>query len=286
MQLETSSTKPTGLARRNNRLSEEETERRMLEAAMTLVARSGLTVSLDHLSLEEVIREAGVSRSAVYRRWPYKDLFFSDLVKELAKNAVPSIVEDEVAVLREVVAQRGDWLESRELRNGLIAELVRRLAVLDFEILYQSTKWRTYLALNATFASIADADIRAQVASALVESERAHTTRVAGAWEFLAGLLGFRLREDSCASFEALATVLSATMRGLVLMALSDPDIASHRASARPFGASDVAEWSLPALSFASIANGFLEEDMRIEWNDDRIREARESLDSMTAGGL
>jgi len=27
-----------------------------------------------------VIRDADVSRSAVYRRWPFKDLFFSDLV--------------------------------------------------------------------------------------------------------------------------------------------------------------------------------------------------------------
>ncbi|MGD0312614.1 MAG: hypothetical protein ABSC90_09140 [Acidimicrobiales bacterium] len=83
-----------------------------------------------------------------------------------------------------------------------------------------------------------------------------------------------------------LATVLSATMRGLVLMALSDPDIASHRAAARPFGASEVAEWSLPALGFASIASGFLEEDMGIEWNDDRVREVRETLDSMTAEAL
>jgi AcrR family transcriptional regulator len=50
-----------------------------------MVNRTGLTVSLDHISLEQVIRDAGVSRSAAYRRWPYKDLFFSDLVKQLAK---------------------------------------------------------------------------------------------------------------------------------------------------------------------------------------------------------
>ena len=34
-----------------------------------------------------VIRDADVSRSSAYRRWPYKDLFFSDLLRELAKAA-------------------------------------------------------------------------------------------------------------------------------------------------------------------------------------------------------
>ena len=54
------------------------------------MSQTGLTVSLDHISFEDVIRDADVSRSAVYRRWPYKDLFFSDLVKELATKATPS----------------------------------------------------------------------------------------------------------------------------------------------------------------------------------------------------
>jgi len=47
----------------------------MLQAAVAMINRDGLTVSLDHLSFEEVIRDADVSRSAVYRRWPYKQPF-------------------------------------------------------------------------------------------------------------------------------------------------------------------------------------------------------------------
>jgi AcrR family transcriptional regulator len=52
----------------------------MLDAAGAMIGRTGLTVSLEHLSFEDVIHQAGVARSAVYRRWPYKDLFFSDLL--------------------------------------------------------------------------------------------------------------------------------------------------------------------------------------------------------------
>ena len=95
-------------------------------------------MSLDHISLEDVIRDAGVSRSAVYRRWPYKDLFFSDLVKELAKDATPTIADGELALIRRIVAEHQDRLETPELRHGLVVELFRQLALLDFQALYGS----------------------------------------------------------------------------------------------------------------------------------------------------
>ena len=104
---------PSGLGRRARRLSDQETERRMLAAAVAMVHRTGLTVSLDHISFEDVIRDADVARSAVYRRWPYKDLFFSDLVKELAKEAIPpALLDEEYALIRRVVAGHLDWLDT------------------------------------------------------------------------------------------------------------------------------------------------------------------------------
>src|SRR5262249_27394614 len=197
-----------GLARRGRRLSDQETERRMLQTAADMVHRDGLTVSLDHISLEEVIRDADVSRSAVYRRWPYKDLFFSDLGKELARGATPEIADDELALIRRIVAERLDWLGTPELRHGLVIELIRQLALFDFQALYGSARWRTYLALHATFLSLADGQLRDQVGEALARSERDRRTRVAQAWELLAGLFGYRLRPELGATFETLATLL------------------------------------------------------------------------------
>jgi AcrR family transcriptional regulator len=273
---------PTGLARRGRRLSDRETERRMLQTAMAMVNRTGLTVSLDHISLEEVIREADVSRSAVYRRWPYKDLFFSDLVKELARSATPTIVDEEYALIRRIVTERLDWLDTPERRHGLVIELIRQLALLDFETLHGSAQWRTYLALHATFLSLADGQLRDQVGEALAQSERDHRARVAKAWEFVTELFGYRLRPELGASFETLAALLDAAMRGLVIQALSEPELSAQRAKASPFGALDEDEWSLAALGAASIASAFLEPDPAIDWDDERLAHLRQGLSGLT----
>jgi AcrR family transcriptional regulator len=266
------------------RLSDAETERRMLAAALATVSNAGLTVSLDHISFEDVIRDAGVSRSSAYRRWPHKDLFFSDLIRELARSPTPSIVEDEVKLISEVVAGRLEWLETPELRQSLAMELFRQLPVLDFETLYTSPEWRTYLGLHATFMSLSDGQLRDQVQHALADSERARIVQVARAWEHMAALFGYRLRPELGATFENLATVLSATLRGLVIMALSLPDVASHRAKAQPFGSAAASDWSLPALGMAGLASAFLEPDPAASWDADRINAVRRSLSQPALG--
>jgi AcrR family transcriptional regulator len=273
---------PTGLARRARRLSDQETEQRMLRAAVAMVSRTGLTVSLDHISFEDIIRDAGVSRSAVYRRWPYKDLFFSDLVRQLAKDATPTIVEDELELMRQIAASRPDWLETPELRYHLLLELFRQLSLLDFQAMLESPGWRTYLALHATFMSLADGDLRDQVQAALNQSEQAHNERIAQAWRQLTALFGYRLRPGSAITFEALATLLSATMRGLVVMALSAPDVAEQRIAARPFGADTEGQWSLPALGLAGLASSFLEPDPSVAWDAERIAAVRQALATLT----
>lgn len=258
----------------------------MLDAAVSVLAGSGLTVGLDHVSLEDLIREAGVSRSAVYRRWPYKDLFFADLVKELARNAVPSIVDNELAAIQGVLVEHLDWLDSTEGRAALVAELVRQLAWVDFEILSGSARWRTYLALNAAFGGIADEDTRQEVRVALTEAEQVHIGSVAKAWELLAGLLGYRLRPEVAADFEILAALLTAAMRGTVIMALSDPAVGTRRVLAAPFGAAEPAEWSLPALALASIASGLLEPDPEVDWSAERIAVVGEALATIAWQGV
>ena len=275
---------PTGLARRGRRLSDRETEQRMLRTAVAMVQRTGLTVSLDHISFEDVIRDADVSRSAVYRRWPYKDLFFSDLVKQLAKDATPMIIDDELDLMRRIVTEHQGKLGTPELRHGLMVELFRQLALLDFDSMYSSPGWRTYIALHATFMSLADGALRDHVQAALAESARVQNARIAQAWQELTSIFGYRLRPGSGVTFEVLATLLSATMRGLIITALSTPGVAFQRVRARPFGAAAEQDWSMSALGLGGIAVAFLEPDPEVEWDEQRLARVHEALRTWAPG--
>ena len=67
-------------------------------------------------------------------------------------------------------------------------------------------------------------------------------------------------------------------MRGLIIMALSEPGIAGHRVEASPFGAVGQDEWSMPAMGLAGLASAFLEPDPEIQWDDDRLASVRRAL--------
>jgi AcrR family transcriptional regulator len=237
-------------------LSDQETRERMLRAAMDMINRTGLTVSLDHIRFEDVIRDADVARSTAYRHWPYRDLFFSDLVKELARSAGPAIIADEISLIKQVMSEHPDWLETPQLRHCLILELIRRLALLDFQSILASPQWRTYLALHATFSGLSDGELRDQIQAALAHAEADHVALVAQAWHQIAGL---------------------------VITALSTPEVAAHSTVASPFGAAGKDPWSLPANAMASIAMAFLETDPTSEWDDRRLAEIHRALDTWAA---
>ena len=271
---------PTGLTRRRRRLSDEETEQRMLQAALAMVNQAGLTVSLEHISFEDVIRDAGVSRSAVYRRWPYKDLFFSDLLRELARGASPAIVTanpEAIDAVRRTILGHLDWLETPAYRRALAAEVLRQGALNEFEAFRGSAEWRTYFALNATFLSLPDSDLRREVQSALAESEQGLLSRVAASYERVTTLIGLRLRPELGATFETIAYLANATIRGLVIMAPTAPGVAAGRVLTI-LGAPEPAEWSQPALGIASIAMTFIEPDPAIEWTDEHTAAVRAAL--------
>lgn len=251
----------------------------MLRAAAAMVHRAGLTVSLDHISFEDVIRDADVSRSAAYRRWPYKDLFYGDLIEELAKEGLPpGIVNAEYALIQQVVKEFPGELDTPAQRHELLTELFRRLALLDFRALAGSPEWQTYIALQAALSAIADAERRDRVRAALAAAEQERHARVAAAWELLASLFGYRIRPETGASFDMLITLVDATLRGLIIMAQPAPEIANSLVSASPFGAATAHEWSLPALGAGSVATAFLEPDPAITWDGDRVARIRQLL--------
>ncbi len=263
---------------RRPRISQQQTEERMLAAAVDQINAAGLTVSLDHLSFEAVIADADVSRTAAYRKWPNKELFLNDLVRELARAATPRAVVENASwgLITGLVRADAERLADPNERWSLGVELMRQAADGDFAVMHASAEWRTYLALNATFLSITDPVLRAEVQAALAAAQQRFVDGIAAGWQLLAGLLGFRLRAG-VTSFDTLAAMISASARGLVLMALADPAIASDRLEADPFGGG-TAPWSLAALGCASIAAGFLEPDPDVVWDKSRAAALRSAM--------
>ena len=261
---------------RRARLSQDATAARMLAAAVQQVNTTGLTVGLGHLSFEAVIEQADVSRTAAYRRWPTKEQFLADLVRELARAVTPQEVVRDASwslITDLVLADAGD-LADPERRLGLVTELVRRAADRDFQVMYASPEWRTYLALNATFASFGDAEVQ----TALGVAQRRFIDGIVAGWSQLAALFGFRLRPGPV-GYDALAAMVSASVRGLLLMALADPEIATRRVIADPAGTGS-AEWSLAALSCAGIAATFVEPDPDFVWDADAAQALRAAMAS------
>ncbi|ATL67974.1 TetR/AcrR family transcriptional regulator [Nocardia terpenica] len=272
-----------GVSRRRSRLSDEQTAQRMLAAATAMVERAGLTVSLEHLSFEEVIRAAGVARSAVYRRWPYKDLFFSDLLVELARGVNPVLAEANPAAMAAVgasVLEHLEWARTPGLRRALAGEVLRCGAAEEFSLFARSPAWRTYFAVQATFQGLPDGALRERVRAALTVSEQALVEQVATAYTRVCALIGLRVRPQAGVGFDTVARAATAALRGLVLMAPVNPAITRIRVRANPFDAPAAAEWSEPALILATTVVGLTEPDPDLVWSPEHEAVVRAALTS------
>jgi AcrR family transcriptional regulator len=270
---------PTGAARRRVRISDEETGRRMLAAAVALIGERGMSVSLEHLSLEEIIQAAGVARSSVYRRWPYKDLFFSDLLVELANG--PVLTRDNATVGRVVGEHLAGELERPggddpdQERVDFFVELLRVVFDLDIEQVLASPQWRISIALHATLLGLPDGDLRRQIAAALTGAQEqlmAWWLRVA---ERLVPAAGYRLiggPADPEPGYRRLALAASALITGLVVRASLDPRLVRDRRPMAPFGTGRTGEWSDATLAEVGLYLAHLEPDPAVRWSRERIR--------------
>ena len=201
-------------------------------------------------------------------------------MKDLARTATPSLLAGEMALIRQIVADHAAWLETPEQRHSLVIELFRQLSVLDFEALSGSPEWRTHIALRATYLSLADDELRSQIQASL-----AVRPRPCRAGCRVLGPAGPPVRlpdpPETGSTFEDLAALLDPAMRGLVIAAMTVPEGGGRRTRARPFGAAEDADWSLPALGLAGLASAFLEPDPHVQWDAGRVASVTRALTSL-----
>lgn len=269
---------------RKKRLSDDETRERMLEAGKELVASSGLTVSLEHLSFEEVIQHALVSRSAVYRLWPFKELYFNELLLELAGTTNPSQAaydQGTVDLATRVALENLDKLGTPEGRRSLMIELCRQGSQQNFKAIYGAAEWQTYVALTATLVSLPDGQLQTAMQMALHKSEVGFVDRMTSFYEVMMALLGYRVKPAIPNGPRTLTTLGGAIVEGLSLNAVTMPSVADSRFTADPFSAGEEREWTIPSLGFTSLVLGISEPDP--DYSPDRIELARQMLDTLVS---
>jgi AcrR family transcriptional regulator len=273
---------PLGRSRRPPRRSDAETERRMLDTAKQMVQENGLHVSFDLLRFEDVITAADVSRSAVYRRWPTKNHFYADLMKNLAQAARPGVTaydRDTIELVIAIASERIEWLREPAGRRRLLIEICRQGAQQNFKIIHESVDWHTYIALHATLLTLPENELQEQMRAGLEWSQDSVIQSMSTLYEKFAGVLGYRIRPAIPGDgFDKLAVLGSAIIKGLVISATSS---GIERFEADPFSTGRVGSWTLAALGFTSLVLALIETDDNSVWSGEQLKHARCRLEQL-----
>jgi AcrR family transcriptional regulator len=271
---------PPASRHRRQRIPADEVRTKMLTAARDLVLASGVTISLEDLSLEDVIRHAGVPRSSVYRVWPYKGDFVDDLLCHLARPdwfGAAAVDQDTIDLARKVAADHEQMLGTPGGRRAVALEAARQAVLRYFRAIVTSREWQIYIALVATARSARDDQARARIGAALGGSQAAFITGMAEFYQLMADGLGLRLRSPAY-SYTHLAAAAAALVEGLALRQIladaqrGNPGSRSHHPHldleqliSAPLPGPGIdgkpAVWSLAALAFTGILDTFVEPD-------------------------
>ncbi|WZH35611.1 MAG: hypothetical protein PIR02_12585 [Microbacterium enclense] len=260
---EHSEDKTWGSVARAPRLSSEESRRRVMGTAVGMLERTGLTVSLEHLNLEDLIRAADVPRSAFYRLWPAKDRFFADLLVELATTSESNdamFYPGTQDVAYGVIEKYERLLATHDGRVAVLREVARVATRVNFEHFSESVSWRSHVTLVATANSLADAEHRDRVAAALQETERRFIERTAGFYGTALAGLGFSFYPG--ASAELLAGLGAAVVEGLAQRRLVNPDLVDTIIM-KPGIDGELVEWHPASLGFWGILEALVDLEMR-----------------------
>lgn len=269
---------PFGLGLARHRLSEEQTVERMIEAGARLVGESGLRISFDLLRLEEVISEAGVSRTAVYKRWPRKEQYYADLLLRLAGDAHPVTAAYDTgtpdAVIK-VAEEHSDWFGTAAGRHRLFIEMCRLGAHQNYEALVERPDWRVYMTLHAAYLTLPGGEFKDSLRVALEKSEARFRDTMAEFYKVILALIGYRLR-PGVADEEIRQFVLlgGAAVEGVVLTSGVNEDLRERRFLMDPFGVNELQDWSHAAFLFTSLAVACAEPDPDEVWTDARVAAA------------
>ncbi|MFB2555236.1 TetR/AcrR family transcriptional regulator [Herbiconiux liangxiaofengii] len=232
----------------------------LIEAGLARVQENGLTVGFEHLSLDSLIKEAGVARSAVFRVWETKEAFFEDLLTEVANQVSPGRADEESLVATwEYLGFRADELRTPEGRRRILVDVTGLAAEQNFEAVTSSVQWRSYVALSSTALSYADVRVRERIIEVLRDSELAFLDQMEVFYRNIVPAVGYRLRPDLNDDWRPLVVAAAAIIEGLGIARTTIPDLVEARYQVDNEGRP--AEISLAAISYHAMITTFIVPD-------------------------
>lgn len=249
----------TGEERENRRLSKAEIENRLLETAKTLIRSNGLTVSLEHLRLDELMELASVPKTSFYRVWDNKDAFFARLLEELVQpeGGVGAAYDAETLdIARTVVRENQHLFVNIDGRRRVLAEVVRQAAEHNFSAVRESKSWQTYMAVLATLPGIMDLEVREHIQSALRVAENYFIDKMAAFYDELLPVFHYRLKDGLTTRHVAAAG--AAIVEGLIQRYVVSPELVDEPVPG-PAIDGGVTKWHLAALGFLGVIQAMVE---------------------------
>lgn len=256
----------------------------IIATALSEIAAHGLTVGLDHLSLEKVIAASGVSRATAYRIWPSKQQFLADVIVASVRSTTLDVdSEQEVGRISALLDQHPDFATDADTRRHVVVDGLRISIQADLERIVSSPQWSTYLALSATSRGLPEGVLKTEVASALAQADQRFTDHRVTVYARLPRLLGYRLRPplDEPTGLSLLSQAAGALMTGFVVKIGTQPHLLTDTFVLPAFGARDLA-WTVPTFALTGLVLSYLEPDPDVTWGPDQVERSRETLAEIT----
>lgn len=230
----------------------------VLNTAESLLSETGLTVSLDHLNMEELIRRVGVPRTSTFNEFGGKEGLITALILKMihpdeSQGAAFSAATINVAQL--VVSNNQHRLVDQAGCDAVLREAIRQGAKQNYDDIISSAYWKTYMALSVSLAGL-PGDRRDQVLEMLRLVEARFIDTMSSFYDAMLPILKRRVREGF--NTRQIAAAGSAVVEGVAERRFVNPELVETPIWQKGLDGEMVA-WHLASVGFLSVIEGMTE---------------------------
>lgn len=239
----------------SHRLSKAEVRARLLDHAVGIIDREGVRMSVEHLRMEKLIREAGVPRSTVYRVWPTRQDFYDELIVAVPHRTLPGRLDENALKIGDAHVHRSiDALVTEQGRRAVQEQAIAAAVQANYDHTFTSVPWRNFVAVAASLDAHDDQQTRDAIGAALRVRQMHFIENMAKFYEHVFEELRLRLKPELGMDFQRFTVALAAYVEGLCIARLVVPELVTG-----PIRAEGPAERTLAIVGFTALYDAFSE---------------------------